>query len=133
MSEENKELQEIKQQLREIKIREDLLFSVISNDFLSKQAMSVYQSVSEGVRAEPENEKLKEVAEKALESYKFHGENVNDAISYYYDLFGEDANLDVFALMKERGLDRDYPDLKEPKGTEVKVSGKSKHTSERVD
>lgn len=118
------------EQLEALTVRQDLLFSVISNEYLAKQAMQVYTSVMQGVEAEPENEQLREVAEKSLESYKFHGENVNDAIQYYYDLFGEEANLGVFDLMKKRGIDRGEPQA-EPQPL-AKVTGKGKRTSEKV-
>jgi len=103
----------VEDQLKEMRIRMDLLFSVISNNYLAKQAMQVFSSVSEGLKEEPENKELKEVAEKSLESYKYHGENVNDAVSYYYDLFGEEANVDVFSLMKEKGIDRKFENFDE--------------------
>ena len=121
---------ELKMKLDEITVRQDLLFSVISNEYLSTQAMSVYTSVMKGVEAEPENKELKEVAEKSLESYKFHGENVNDAISYYYDIFGEEANVGVHDLMKARGISRDTnPAEPSPVAT---VESKGKNTSEKV-
>ena len=122
---------ELEQKLNEITVRQDLLFSVISNEYLAQQAMQVYSSVMKGVEAEPENKQLKEVAEKSIQSYKFHGENVNDAISYYYDIFGEEANLGVFDIMKVRGVDRDTPETKEPEPiSQIKSVGK--RTSEKV-
>jgi hypothetical protein len=118
-----KEQKTLEQQVKEMKVRMDLLFSVISNDYLSKQAMQVFQSVGEGLKENPDNKELKEVSEKSLESYKYHGENVNDAVSYYYELFGEEANLDVFGLMKEKGIDRKFEnfdeDVEKMKGKEA--------------
>jgi len=121
---------DLREKLNEITVRQDLLFSVISNEYLSTQAMSVYTSVMKGVEAEPNNKELKEVAEKSLESYKFHGENVNDAISYYYDIFGEEANVGVHDLMKMRGISRDEnPPEPSPVAT---IESKGKNTSEKV-
>lgn len=124
-----------KTELREMRIRQDLMFSVIANDYLGKQAMQVYTSVAKGVEAEPENGKLKEVAEKSIESYKFHSQNVNDAISYYYEIFGEEANIEVFDIMKERGIDRkleeemaNAPEEPEPI---IKVNSMGQRTSEK--
>lgn len=115
------------QKLEEIAVRQDLLFSVVSNDYLAQQAMQIYSSVMKGVEAEPDNKELKDVAEKSLESYKFHGENVNDAVTYYFDIFGEEANLSVDALMKARGIER----TPEPSPV-AEVKGASSHTSEKV-
>jgi len=98
----------LEKQLEELTVRQDLIFSLLSNDYLAKQALQVHTSVMEGVSQEPDNEQLKEISIKSLESFKFHGKNVNDAISYYYDLFGEEANLGVFNLMKKKGLDLNY-------------------------
>lgn len=114
------------EQLEALTVRNDLLFSVMSNEYLANQAMQVYSSVMKGVEAEPENKQLQEVADKSLESYKFHGQNVNDAITYYYDLFGEEANLGVFDLMKKRGINRDEP------APVSDVTGKGKRTSEKA-
>lgn len=125
-----------KTELREMRIRQDLMFSVIANDYLGKQAMQVYTSVAKGVEAEPENEKLKEVAEKSIESYKFHSQNVNDAISYYYEIFGEEANIEVFDIMKERGIDRKLEEemanaSKEEPEPITKVNSMGQRTSEK--
>jgi len=118
---------EVLRKLEEIAVRQDLMFSVISNDYLAQQAMQIYSSIMKGVEAEPDNKELKEVAEKSLESFKFHGENVNDAVTYYYDIFGEEANLGVDALMKARGIER------EPATSPVAdVKSSSSHTSEKA-
>jgi hypothetical protein len=91
--------------LKNLETKIDLLFSVQANAFLAKQAMQVYTAASENEVPDVEGaEKIKEVAEKALESYKHHSQNVNDSIAYYYDLFGVEANENIAKMLKERGI-----------------------------
>jgi len=114
---------------KDLETKVDLLFSVMANDFLGKQAIQVFQSVQENMGAEDaDKEALQEVLKKSMESYKHHNESVNDAISYYYDLFGEESNANIIALIKERGLDVQTDQGSTSPVAEVKTASNNKST-----
>ena len=120
-----------------IEAKIDLMFGVIANQYLANQAMQVYTSTEETLRV-PEDEetskKLKDISEKALESYKFHSQSVNDAIAYYYDLFGEEANANIVSLLKQRGIYDSNGNLSDSSEVETpNVEIKGGHKSEKVE
>ena len=79
----------------------DLLFSLLSNDYLGKQALQVNNAVRQALEADPENEQMKEVVEKSTDAFKFHSDSVNDAIQYYAELHGDDAQDALVAFVEE--------------------------------
>ena len=104
----------------------DLLFSVMANDFLGKQALQVYHSISDNMKeGDEDNESIKEVLKKSLESYKHHNDMVNDSISYYYELFGEESNESLVEMLKEKGIYKEQEKTPKP-ATEVKTKTKRK-------
>ena len=114
---------------KDLETKIDLMFGVLANEFLGKQAIQLFQSVQENMDAEDaDKDALQDVLKKAMESYKHHSESVNDAISYYYDLFGEDSNANIIALIKERGLQQvEDPEVTSPVA-EVKTASGNKST-----
>ncbi len=126
------EMKELRKKLEEITVRLDLVFSTLSNSHLASQAMSVHSHMAGVLDKTPEDENLKSIVEKAQESYKFHSSNINDAISYYYDIFGEEANLGVHDLMKKKGIPREGKGQETPDPV-APVSANSKRTSEVSD
>lgn len=74
----------------------DLIFSLVSNDHLGKQALSVHGAMNaelqreDGMDEEKKSQVLK-VMEQALESYKFHSQSVTDAVEYYARIHGDAA------------------------------------------
>ena len=69
----------------------DLLFSLISNEHLAKQAISVHGAITAELEKDPNNEQLQGVVKKAFDAYKFHAESVNDSVKYYAQIHGDDA------------------------------------------
>jgi len=106
----------------------DLLFSVLANDFLGRQATQVFQSIQEnmGDAKESEKEALDEVLKKSMESYKHHSEAVNDSVSYYYELFGEESNSRIAKMVSDLPSDQEKTPVS-------KVTGSTERKSERVD
>jgi hypothetical protein len=111
---------------KQLERKVDLLFGVIANQFLATQAIQVFQSIQENMEDEDaDKEALQEVLKKSMESYKHHSEGVNDAISYYYDLFGTEANAEMLKMLQEAGIGTG----EEPEPvTEVKAKGNRKST-----
>ena len=114
---------------KNLETKVDLMFSIISNTFLANQAMQVFTSVQGNLKeGDEENPAIKDVMEKSIESYKHHNESVNDAISYYYELFGESANDNIASHLEKVGMTR------ESQGEAVaEVEVKTTRTSEKVD
>ena len=119
--------------IEQLETKVDLLFSVIANKFLAEQAIQVFQSIQDNMDTEDaDKEALQEVLKKSMESYKHHSESVNDSVTYYYDLFGEESNKNMVSRLKDAGLDTNPDEQKEPEPlTSVKSSGSN--TSERDD
>lgn len=86
-------------QLDKLENKVDLLFSLISNDHLAKQALQVHQAISAEVEKNPDNEQLTGVVQKAFDAYKFHAESINDSIKYYAQIHGEDSQKALEAFM----------------------------------
>ena len=91
---------ELEKQIQVLSNKVDLLFSLLSNDYLGKQALQVNGAVQHALEADPENEQMKEVIEKSTSAYKFHSDSVNDAIQYYAELHGDDAQDALVAFVE---------------------------------
>ena len=77
--------------LEKLSNKVDLLFSLISNDHLAKQALQVHGAITNELEKNPDNEQLKDVVQKAFDAYKFHAESINDSVKYYAQIHGDNA------------------------------------------
>ena len=68
-----------------------MVFSLISNDHLAKQALNVHSAISSELEKQPDNEQLQGVIQKAFDAYKFHAESMNDSVKYYAQIHGNQA------------------------------------------
>ena len=94
-------------QLETLSNKVDLLFSLMSNDHLAKQALSVHSAITGQLEKDPDNKQLQDVVQKAFEAYKFHAESMNDSVKYYAQIHGNDAQSALETALKS--LPQDEP------------------------
>ena len=93
--------------LEKLSNKVDLLFSLISNDHLAKQALQVHGAITNELEKNPDNEQLQGVVQKAFDAYKFHAESINDSVKYYAQIHGTDAQSALETALKS--LPQDEP------------------------
>ncbi len=96
----------INEKLDALNSKLDLLFSLMSNDLLSKQALQVHGAMSHKLgeaETDIQQEQLSKVVSQALDAYKMHAENINDSIEFYSRIHGEQAENSLKSLVE--GLD----------------------------
>ena len=94
-------------QIEALSNKVDLLFSLISNEHLAKQALQVHSAITNQLEKDPDSEQLKNVVERALEAYKFHADSVNDSVKYYAQIHGDGAQKSLEACLN--ALPEDEP------------------------
>lgn len=108
--------------IERVEIKQDLIFGMLSNQFLAGQALEAYQATHKN-----EDEQSKDIASKSAEAFKYHNKNLIDSVDYYVNMFGQASNDRIVEVLIDMGY-KEAPDAptasaeNEPEAvTEVKV------------
>ena len=95
---------ELKEELKLLSNKVDMIYSIIKDDYLGRQALDVHRAMSIAIKNtedEAELEQHNKILKQAESAYSFHMGTVNDNIDYYAKIHGKGAEENLMDLMKK--------------------------------